>query len=191
MKDYIVLRNLEVHVDLHSSLVSMCRHRVPYTARLKNGHTHRQLAGLQNVRMDELVDHTLVGSLHCTNRSLCSLLDRNKGRLACLVCRRTYHIELSRMLRIFTCEEYLFRSLCDVQAILVSHLESLAICGNASSSANVENTDLTALKEILGTEVLPDVDALVDGNGLRRWHASKGYHTIYVRIHSNNLVRHI
>ena len=111
---HIVLRNLEVHVNFHTSLMSMSRHGVPYAARIKHGHAHGKLAGLKNVRMDELIDYALIGSLHSAQRLLCCLLNRNKGCLAGLVSRCTHHVELCRVRCIVAGEEYFLCSLCDV-----------------------------------------------------------------------------
>ena len=43
--DGLVVRNLEVEIDLHPAVVGVRRHRVPCAARLELGHTHLQLAG--------------------------------------------------------------------------------------------------------------------------------------------------
>ena len=64
VEHHLVLRHLEIHVDFHSALMGVGRHRVPHAARLQHGHAHGKLAGLQHVGMDELVDDALVGGLH-------------------------------------------------------------------------------------------------------------------------------
>ena len=54
------LGQLKVGVDLHPALVGVAGHRVPVGTRLQLGHTHAQLAGLQHIRVDELIDGALI-----------------------------------------------------------------------------------------------------------------------------------
>ena len=189
MEYNVIFRNFEVHVDFHTALMSMCRHCVPDAARLENCHTHRKLACFENIRMDELIDRTLVGCLHSTYRALVCLLDRNKCCLVSAMCRSADHVELGRLLRINTLECNFLCSLSDVEAVLVVHVESIVVSCDAACSADVEDADLAALKDIICAEVMPYVDALFEGNFLVNRHASECDHTVNMGVYAYDFVR--
>ena len=54
---------------------------------------------------------------------------------------------------------------------------------------NVEDADFAALQEVMGAEVGPDVDALVDGDFLMYRHAAQRHHAVHVAVHGHDLVR--
>ena len=105
--------------------------------------------------------------------------------------RCAHHIELGRIFRILALKVNLLGSLGDVQAVLVAHLEGLSVCGNAARAADIEDADLAALQEIMGAEVLPAVDSLLNGNLLCGRHAAQRHHAVHVGIHGHYLVGHI
>ena len=98
VEDNLILRYLEVSVDLHTTLMCMCRHRVPYRTRLKLGHTHAELCGLENIRVDELVDYTSIGQLRLATWTMICLGHGDQLRLVAYVCRCGNHVELRRLL---------------------------------------------------------------------------------------------
>ena len=95
MEHNVVPRNLKIHVNLHTALMGVGGHGIPYTAFLQNGHAHGQLAGLKHIRMDELVNHALIRCLRSAARPLGSLLNGDVGSGKGCVGRCAYHIELS------------------------------------------------------------------------------------------------
>ena len=95
--------------------------------------------------MDELIDGTLIGGLCLAAGSLCSLLNRNKGSCVGSMSRCADHVELCRLLSVGALKINFLCALCNVQAVLISHLKGLAICCDGSLAADIKNTDLTAL----------------------------------------------
>ena len=71
-------------------------------------------------------------------------------------------------------------ALCDIQAVLISHVEFLSVSHDLACPANVEDTDLTALQEVVGAKILPAVDSLVNGNSLCHRHAAQCHHTVHM-----------
>ena len=71
MQHDAVFRQVEVSVDLHSPLMGVGRDTVPDAARLQLGQAHGQLAGLQHIGVDELIDDPLVGGLHAAQGGAC------------------------------------------------------------------------------------------------------------------------
>ena len=64
VKHHVVLRHFKMHIHFHPPLVGVRRHRVPRAVRLQHRHTHGKLARRQHVRVDELVDLSLVARFH-------------------------------------------------------------------------------------------------------------------------------
>ena len=54
---------------------------------------------------------------------------------------------------------------------------------------NVEDADFAALQEVMGAEVGPDVNALVDGHLLMHRHTAQRDHTVDVAVDGHNLIR--
>ena len=55
-------------------------------------------------------------------------------------------------------------------------------------AADVEDTDLPALQKILRAEVVPDVNALVDGHRLCSGHAPQRHHPVHMAVHRHHFV---
>ena len=62
MTDSVFFGNFEIEISLHTTAVHVGRHRVPYAARSKLGHTHLELAGRQYLVHQHLIDITMVGA---------------------------------------------------------------------------------------------------------------------------------
>ena len=182
MENDIVFRHFEVEVDFHPPLVRVCRHRIPHASGLQHRHAHRQLAGLQHRGMNELVDHPLVAG----RRVAAGLLRRvrNLDQLVFIAAmrRRRNQIELCGVLRAVGGEKHFLRALRQVQAVLVAQLVNRTVNGHFSAPANVEHTALPAFQEILRPEIVPDVDALVDGNRLFHRHNPHRHHPVHVAV---------
>ena len=105
--------------------------------------------------------------------------------------RSADHVELGRLLCVVAGELHFLGALGDVQAVLVAHFIGNAVGCYSAGSADVENADLAALQEIVGAEVLPAVDPLVDRNLLGGGHAAQGHHAVHVGVHRHNLVGNV
>jgi len=138
--------------------------------------------------MDKLIDSTLIRKGCITTWSLCCLFNRNESSSIGSMGRSTYHIKFCRIRRIFAFKVNFFCSLGNVQTVLISHSKFLSISSNLSFSANIENTDLTAFQKIVGSKVLPTVNAFFNRNLLRNRHTSHCDHTVYMGIHCNYLI---
>ena len=62
--------NLEVGVDLHAALMGVAGHGVPVGAGLQLGNAHAQLAGLEHVGVDEMIDGALIAGLDAAQRTV-------------------------------------------------------------------------------------------------------------------------
>ena len=164
-------------------------HGVPVAARLQAGHAHGQLAGLQHAGMDELVDGALVAGLQAAQGTLGGLLQGDQLGLVAAVCRGGDHVELGGMLGVIALEGDLLGALGNVQAVFdVQVIFHTVGRDGAGAVTNVEDADLAALQEVMGAEVGPDVDALVDGNFLMYRHAAQGDHAVHVAVNGHDLI---
>ena len=165
-------------------------HRVPVGTGVQLGHAHAQLAGLQHVRVDELIDGAFVAGFHAAQRTMVCIGHLDQAGLISAVCRSRHHIELGRMLGISGSKGHFLGALGDVQAVLVAQLILHAVSHHDTGGilADVEHTDLAALQEIVGAEVCPDIDALVDGHGLVHRHTAQRDHAVHMAVNGNNFI---
>lgn len=63
VEHHLVGRNAKIKIYFHSPFMRMRGHRVPYGTGFKRRHAHRQLARIQHVRMNVLVDRPGVALL--------------------------------------------------------------------------------------------------------------------------------
>ena len=153
-------------------------HGVPDAALGQLGQAHGKLAGLQHVRVDELVDDTLVAGFGISAGALVGIGEGQEGRLAGLVGRGGNEIETCRILRILAAEADLFGSLGDVEAVFEAELKALLIRLDEARAAQVKSTGFPALQEVFGAEVGPDVDALVDREDFMHRHDAEDDHAV-------------
>ena len=140
--------------------------------------------------MDKLVNGTLVAGLNAAQGALGGLLNGDELVLVAAMGRGRNHVEFGRVLGIVTLKSNFFVALRDVQAVLVVQVVFLAIRRDgAGPVADIENADLAALQEVMGAEVGPDVDALVDGDFLMYRHTAQRHHAVHVAVHGHDLVR--
>ena len=166
-------------------------HRVPVGTRLQRGHAHAQLAGLQHIRVDELVDGALVAGLDAAQRTMVRIGHLDEAGLVRAVRRSGDHVELGRMLRVGGSKGHFLGALGDVQAVLIAQLV-LDTVGHHDAGgilADVEHADLAAFEEIVGAKVGPDINALVDGHGLVHRHTAQRDHAVHMAVNSNNFIR--
>ena len=182
VEDHVAFRNVEVGVNFHPAFMGVGRHGVPDAALGQLGQTHGELAGLQYIRMDELVDNTLVAGHGIPAGALVGVREGQEGRLAGLVSRSGDQIESCRILRVLAAKADLSGTLGDVEAVLEAELEALFIRLDKARASQIEDTGFTPLQEIRGAEVGPDVDALVDGEDLMNGHDAEDDHTVDMGI---------
>ena len=190
VEDHLPLGQLEIGVDLHPALVGVAGHGVPVGAGLQLGHAHAQLAGLEHVGVDELVDGALVAGLGAAQRPVIGVRHLDQAGLVGAVGRGRHHVELGGVGGISRGKGDFLGALGDVQAVLVAQLVLDAVGHHDAGGilADVEHTDLAALEEIVGAEVGPHVDALVDGHHLVHRHAAQGDHAVHMAVDGHHLV---
>lgn len=188
VEDHVALGDLKVSVDLHAALVGVGGHGVPDAARLQDGHAHGQLAGLQHGGVNELVDGALVAGLHGAQGPLGSVGQFDQPGLVGAVGGGGNHVELGRALAAVAFEGHDPGAPGDVQAVLVAHGVDGAVHGNLARAADIEHTQLPALQEILGSEIGPDVNALVQGHHLIYGHTAQGDHPVHMAVNGHHLV---
>ena len=179
----VVLRNIEIEIDLHAAFVRMGRHRVPDAARFEARHTHGKLARFQYIGMDELVDDAVIGSFRAAARHLAGLLNGQQRGPAGLVGRGRNHVEQGRFLRIVAVERDFLRTHGHVEAILVPQFVGCAVAGDDARAAHVEDADFPAFQNELSAEAVPYIDAVIEGHGLRHGFAAEHDHAVHMGIH--------
>ena len=187
VEDDLVLRHFKVEVHLHAALVGVGRHGVPHAAGREDRHAHGELAGLQHVGMDELVDHALVAGLRRAAGLLGRVGDADQPVLVAAMGRGGHHVELGGLGRMVAGEQHLLGPAGDVQAVLVAQLVHLAVHGDGAGAAHVEHAALPALQEVAGAEVVPHVDALVDGHGVAHGHDAQRHHAVHMAVNGVHL----
>ena len=136
--------------------------------------------------MDKLIDDALVGSSHVAERLLVRVGDLQKLCLIAPVRGGGNHVELGGLGSVVAGEEDFLRAHGDVEAVLVAKLVDRAVDGDLACTADIEDADLAALQEIVGAEVCPNVDALVDGDGLLDGHAAERHHAVDMAVYCHN-----
>ena len=66
MADRLIVRDLEIEIDFHTTFVSVCRHSIPGAAWLKLCHTHLKLACRDDLLYKHPVDDTVVALFEST-----------------------------------------------------------------------------------------------------------------------------
>jgi hypothetical protein len=105
------------------------------------------------------------------------------------MCRGGNHVETGRIFLIVGSKGNFLGAHGDVQAVLVTQSVLDAVGNDLAGTAQVEDTDFTALQDVLGTKVVPDIQTLIQRNNFVHGHAAKGDHTIYMRVDRNHFIR--
>ena len=168
----------------------MGRHGIPDTAGLQFGHAHGKLAGLDNGRMDKLVDGALVALGHAAKRTLCRLSDSDEAGLIAGMGRCGHHVELCRCIGVVTGKQHFLCAHGDIQAVLIAQRILHAIHGYGACAAHVEHAQLAALQEEVHAEVGPHVHALFNAHSLSHRHCTQGDHAVNMAVHILQFVLH-
>ena len=169
--------------------MGVARHAVPDTARLQRCHSHGKLACFQHIRMNELVDDSLIGSIGITQRALCGILQGDQLCLVGRVGRRTHHVKFCRSLLTVTGKDHFLCAFCDVQAVFIAKAVLHSVRCDGSGTSDIADSDLAALKEIVGTEIFPAVDPLFNGDMFFHRHTSQCHHAVHVGVYGYHLIR--
>lgn len=191
VEHHLPLGQFKVGVDLHPALMRVAGHSVPVGAGLQLGHAHAQLAGLEHVGVDELIDGALIAGLDAAQRTVICISHLDEAGLVRAMCRSGDHIELCRMLGVCGSKRNFPGTLGDIQAVLIAQLVLHTVGHHDARGvlADVEHTDLAALEEIVGAKVGPDVDALVDGDRLVDRHTAQRDHAVHMAVDSYDFIR--
>jgi len=156
MHNKCILRNIEIKIYFHTSVMCMAWHCIPYTSRLKLSHTHFKLTCLNLSGKNILVDNSVVGLLKRSKLFLVFILDDNnafrrssfslnKNCWICLMCRCAVDIKLSRLACIAACKRNIFCSHSDIHALLVIYIILFTIDGDNTCSTDIDNAHFTSL----------------------------------------------
>ena len=138
--------------------------------------------------MDELVDDPLVGGGPVAQRLLGRVGDLEQAGLIAAMGGGGHHIELGGLGAVLAGEQNLLGPHGDVEAVFIAQLIDGPVYGDGALAADVEHADLPALQEVVGAEVGPHVDALVDGDGLADGHTAQGDHPVHMAVDGHHLV---
>ncbi|MPM40373.1 hypothetical protein SDC9_87013 [bioreactor metagenome] len=188
MKHHVALGNIKIGVDLHPALVGMGRHGIPDGTGLQLGQSHGQLAGFQHIGMDKLIDDPLVGGLHRAAGTLVGVLHRDEGGLADLVGGRGNQIKPGGVSGILAGKADGFGLLGNIQAILKAQLILHTVGLDDAGAAQIEYAGLPALQEIVGAEVGPNVDPLIDGDRLVHRQDAQHNHPVHMGVDGGDLI---
>ena len=157
----IIGTHIKVHINLHTSVMGMAGHGVPVRSNLKLGKTHSQLAGLDHLGMDVLVDHSLVAILKASAGNLTRLGDIDLHDRICGMCGAGGHIELRRLLGIYASEAELLVAHAYIDTVAGVHFVLNTVNGDDTLAADVDTAKLAALKEIISGKLLACLKAQV------------------------------
>ena len=109
------------------------------------------MAGLQHIRVDELVDGALVASLDTAQRTVICIGHLDQAGLVRAVRGSGHHVELGGMLRVSGSEGHFPGAFGDVQAVFIAQLvlDTVGHHDTGGILADVEHADLAALQEIV------------------------------------------
>src|SRR5699024_6017192 len=127
MEDHILFLQIEVEVDLHSSFMGMGWHGVPYASLFEVRHTHDQLTAFAYIRMDILVDGSLVEILGIAKVHFLRLFQSNNPCLISLMGWAAVEVELGWIFLVFASKLHILCAHTDVQAIILTHLELFSV----------------------------------------------------------------
>ena len=163
-------------------------HGVPVTAGGELRQAHRELAGLHDAGIDELVDGALVAAFERADIALDRVLERDKLVFIAAMRRGAGHVKARGILRVVAGEQYFLRALGQIQAVFIAQVIFYAVGLDCARSAEIEHTDLTAFEEIVRAEVCPHVEALVDGDSLAHRHTAHRDHAVNMAVNGDDLV---
>ena len=138
--------------------------------------------------MDELVDGALVAGLQSTQRPLGSFCNGDELGLIGAVGGGGNHVEPGGILLIVGGKGDLLGAHGDVQAVLVAQRIAHAIGTDHTGTTQIEDADLPALQHILGAEIAPDIQPLVDGDHFVNGHAAEGDHPVHMAVNADDFV---
>ena len=120
VEHHLPLGQFKVGINFHAPLVGVAGHRVPVGTGFQFGHTHAELAGLQHIRVDELIDGALIAGLDAAQRTVICISHLDEAGLVRAMCRSGDHIELCRMLGVCGSKSNFLGTLGDIQAVLIA-----------------------------------------------------------------------
>ena len=150
----VICAHIQVEIYLHTSVMRMAGHGVPVRADLKLRQTHSELAGLDHLGMDVLIDHSLVAILNAAAGNLARLRDVDLHDGVRGVCRAGGHIELRGVLGIYASEAELLIAHTNVDTVTGIHFVLHTVNGDDTLTADVDTAKLTALQEIIRCKLL-------------------------------------
>ena len=154
MENNIVAGNLEIEVNLHSSLVGVGGHCVPAVAGSELRHTHCELAAFADCGVNVLINDALVHILVVAEGTVNSLVLGDVNRGIGLVRGAGVDVELRGICLVVRLEYNLLRSHTDINAVLEIERVLRAVKNNSTLAADIDDTHLAALEEILRAELL-------------------------------------
>ena len=152
--------NIKIQINFHSSVMGVAWHSVPYTARLQFCHAHFQLAAFYLSRQNVFTNRSVIGLFQCSQLYLIFIFYNhnalfrcsfrlNQHRRICMVRRCAVKIEFCRYCAFFAGKSDFFYTHANVHAFFVSNFIFFAVCHNDTCAADVDNSHLTSLQEIL------------------------------------------
>src|ERR1700678_703852 len=141
--------DIEVEVDFAATHVRVRGHRVPVASRREQGETHHQLAALDSVAIDRLINRSLVAGLEAAEFESLQIRElHHRGRIL-RVRGIAEEIEVSGILCVLAGEGNGPVAATNVEAIELVQIEALAVDEYRSSAADVEDPKLSPLEEVL------------------------------------------
>ena len=139
--------------------------------------------------MDKLVDGALVAGFQRTQGLFGRVGDLDQLVFIAAMGGSGNDIEFGRLGRVVALKIDFLGALGDIEAILISQLVHGTVHGYAARAAHVEHAALPALQEIIGAEVMPDIDSLIDAHLFIHRHHAQRDHAVHMAVHGDDLVR--
>ena len=138
--------------------------------------------------MDKLIDGPLIAGFQGAEGLLGRVLNFDEAVFIAAVGRGGNHIELRGTGGIIALEIHFLRAAGQIKTVLIIQGIHLIIRVHLPGAANVEHAAFAPFQEKLGTEVFPDVNALINGDLLLYRHDAQRNHPIHMAVDRHDLI---
>ena len=154
MADGCTFGHLEIEIDLHAAVVGVRRHGVPGAARSEFGHTHLQLAAGHHLLDQQAVDCTFVALFEASQMHHHGIFLGHLLHSSLLVGGGGAEVEVGWFLGGIALESDVAVSAAHIQGFLVFEMILFLSYHHGACTADIDDAELAALGEIVGTENL-------------------------------------
>ena len=149
----LVRLHIEVEIHLRPPHMRVRGHGVPVAPRRQQGKAHHQLAALDPVAVNRLVDRPLVAGLRRTQRHALQIGTLHHRRRMHRVRRIAQQIKRRRRLRRLARKRHRLAAPPHVQAVQLVQLIRRAVHGHLALPARIQHAQLAALQKVVRAQL--------------------------------------